>query len=119
MNVVLLPRAGSRLLPHPDNLLPFLTREPGGVAWGSHRGFIAGLAVAWFKDRKQVTERPSEYRDFPRASGPSPREALQEALRRGDMAKAAELYFELPPAETRRLLSPDDSIALANWLAKK
>jgi hypothetical protein len=34
------------------------------------------------------------------------------------MAKAAELYFELPPGETRRLLSPDDSIALANWLAK-
>jgi membrane associated rhomboid family serine protease len=123
MNVVLLPARlvlGFYLIL--ENLLPFLlTRgsQGAGVAHGAHiGGFLAGLAVAWLKDRKQVTERPSEYRDFPRASGTSPRDALQEALRRGDMGKAAELYFELPSDETRRLLSPDDSIALANWLAK-
>ena len=123
MNVVLLPARlvlGFYLIL--ENLLPFLlTRgsQGAGVAHGAHiGGFLAGLAVAWLKDRKQVTERPSEYRDFPRASGTSPRDALQEALRRGDMGKAAELYFELPSDETRRLLSPDDTIALANWLAK-
>jgi membrane associated rhomboid family serine protease len=123
MNVVLLPARlvlGFYLIL--DNILPFLLTRgtPGaGVAHGAHiGGFLAGLAVAWFMDRKVVTERPSEYRDFPRASGATPREALQESLRRGDMGKAAELYFELPTGETRRLLSPDDSIALANWLAK-
>jgi len=105
-----------------DNILPFLlTRGTAGagVAYGAHiGGFLAGLAVAWFMDRKQVTARPSEYRDFPRASGATPSEALKESLRRGELDKAAELYFELPVEETRRLLSPDDSIALANWLAK-
>ena len=123
MNVVLLPARlvlGFYLIL--DNLLPFLlTRgsQGAGVAFGAHiGGFLAGLAVAWFKDRKQVTARPSEYRDFPRASGATPRGALQESLRRGELDKAAELYFELPSEETRRLLSPDDSIALANWLVK-
>jgi membrane associated rhomboid family serine protease len=123
MNVVQLPARlvlGFYLIL--DNILPFLLSRgtPGaGVAYGAHiGGFLAGLAVAWLKNRKEVTERPSEYRDFPRVSGPSPREALQESLRRADMAKAAELYFELPPGETRRLLSPNDSIALGNWLAK-
>ena len=122
MNVVLLPARlvlGFYLIL--DNILPFLLTRgtPGaGVAYGAHiGGFLAGLAVAWLKDRKQVTERPSEYRDFPRALSTSPREALQEALRRGDMDKAAALYFDLPAEETRRLLSPDDSIALANWVA--
>jgi tetratricopeptide (TPR) repeat protein len=105
-----------------DNILPFLlTRgsQGAGVAYGAHiGGFLVGLAVAWSKDRKQVTERPAEYRDVPRASGASFREALKEALGRGEMEKAAELYFELPSGETRRILSPDDSIALANWLAQ-
>jgi hypothetical protein len=123
MNVVMLPARlvlGFYLIL--DNILPFLlTRgsQGAGVAYGAHiGGFLAGLAVAWLKDRKQVTARPAEYRDFPRASGASPREALQEALGRGDMEKSSELYFELPAEATRRLLSPDDSIALANWLAK-
>jgi len=123
MNVVLLPARlvlGFYLIL--DNILPFLLTRgtPGaGVAHGAHiGGFLAGLAVAWFKDRKEVTARPSEYRDFPRASGATPREALQESLRRGELAKAAELYFELSAEETRRLLSPDDSLALGNWLAE-
>ncbi len=105
-----------------DNIFPFLlTRgtQGAGVAYGAHiGGFVAGLAVAWFKNRREVTARPEEYRDLPRATGPTPREALQDALGRGDMAKAAKLYFELSADETRRLLSPDDSIALANWLAE-
>lgn len=123
MNVVFLPARlvlGFYLIL--DNLLPFLlTRgsQGAGVAFGAHiGGFLAGLAVAWWKDRKQVTGRPAEYRDVPRVSGASFREALEEALRGGQMERAAELYFELPSGETRRILSPDDSIAFANWLAE-
>ncbi|MGH9322628.1 MAG: rhomboid family intramembrane serine protease [Vicinamibacteria bacterium] len=106
-----------------DNILPFLvTRgtEGAGVAYGAHiGGFLAGLAVAWFKDRKIVTERPSEYRDVERAPrSRSPREAIQQELKRGSFERAAELYFQLSSDQTRRLLSPDDSIALGNWLAK-
>jgi membrane associated rhomboid family serine protease len=123
MNVVLLPARlvlGFYLIL--DNILPFLLTRgtPGaGVAYGAHiGGFLAGLALAWFQDRRKVTARPAEYRDFPRVSGAPARDALQEALGRGDMGRAGELYFELPVEQTRRLLSPDDSIALANWLAK-
>jgi membrane associated rhomboid family serine protease len=123
MNVVLLPARlvlGFYLVL--DNLLPFLLTRgtPGaGVAFGAHiGGFLAGLGVAWWKDRKQVTGRPAEYRDVPRARGPSLLEVLEETLRRGDMGKAAELYFEIPSSETRRILTPDDSIGLANWLAE-
>ncbi|HJS74635.1 MAG TPA: rhomboid family intramembrane serine protease [Vicinamibacteria bacterium] len=105
-----------------DNIFPFLlSRGTGGagVAYGAHiGGFLAGLAVAWLKNRREVVAQPEEYRDLPRATGPTPRESLQDALRREDMARAAPLYFELSADESRRLLSPDDSIALANWLAK-
>jgi hypothetical protein len=105
-----------------DNIFPFLlTRgsQGAGVAYGAHiGGFLAGLAVAWLKNRREVDARPEEYRDLPRATGPTTRESLQDALRRVDMGRAAQLYFELSPDETRRLLTPDDSIALANWLAK-
>jgi membrane associated rhomboid family serine protease len=105
-----------------DNIFPFLlTRgsQGAGVAYGAHiGGFLAGLAVAWLKNRREVDARPQEYRDLPQVTGPTPREALQDALRREDLARAAQLYFELSADETRRLLSPDDSIALANWLAK-
>jgi tetratricopeptide (TPR) repeat protein len=105
-----------------DNLLPFLLTRgtPGaGVAFGAHiGGFLAGLGVAWWLDRRQVVAQPEEYRDVPRATGASFRDLLQDSLRRGDLGKAAELYFELPSSETRRMLSPDDSIALANWLAE-
>jgi membrane associated rhomboid family serine protease len=123
MNVVFLPARlvlGFYLVL--DNLLPFLlTRgSPGaGVAFGAHiGGFLAGLGAAWWQDRRQVVARPEEYRDVPRASGASPSELLREALRRRELRKAAELYFELPSSETRRMLSPDESIALANWLAE-
>jgi membrane associated rhomboid family serine protease len=123
MNMVLLPARlvlGFYLVL--DNILPFLiTRgtQGAGVAYGAHiGGFLAGLAAAWFKDRRQVTERPSEYQNLPRASGVSHREALQEALRRGELPRAAELYFEIPPEEARRVLSADDSIALSRWLAE-
>src|SRR3972149_5366940 len=48
-----------------ENLLPFLiTRGTGrGVAYGAHiGGFLAGLLVAWLRNRREVTGRPPEYR---------------------------------------------------------
>ena len=36
-----------------DNVLPFLISQGGGVAHGAHiGGFIAGLAVAWWKNKR-------------------------------------------------------------------
>ncbi len=103
-----------------DNIFPFLLArgtQGAGVAYGAHiGGFLAGLAVAWLHDRKALTGRPEEYRDVPRASAPSVRETLQEALRSGEVEKAAQLYFEVPAPETRRLLSPEESLELAGWL---
>lgn len=101
-----------------DNLLPFLlTRggSGGGVAHGAHiGGFLAGLASAWLMDRRLLRQRPREYagKTRPRAS------TVQEALEEGRFAEAAELYFSLPPEATRRLLSPEASLALARWLAE-
>jgi hypothetical protein len=105
-----------------DNVFPFLLSrgaQGAGVAYGAHiGGFLAGLAVAWLHDRRQLAGRPPEYASGPRASAPAVGETLQEALRRGDMGRAAELYFEVPPEGARRLLSPEDSLDLAGWLAE-
>jgi membrane associated rhomboid family serine protease len=106
-----------------DNLLPFLlTRgfEGGGVAYGAHiGGFIAGLAVAWFMDRRELSERPSEYR---RVATPeveaSAEDALRSALADGRMREAAQIYFALAPHATRRLLSPQELLALGDWLRR-
>jgi membrane associated rhomboid family serine protease len=124
MNVVLLPARivlGFYLIL--ENLLPFLLSAGGGgggVAHGAHiGGFVAGLAVAWVMDRKQVATRPDEYRDRrwepPRQTA---REVIESELQGGNYQKAADDYFRLSSEETRRLLSPDDSILLGNWLAK-
>ncbi len=105
-----------------DNLLPFLLAggAEGGVAHGAHiGGFIAGLAVAWFMDRRELSERPPEYR---RPAAPqvaaTAEEALQAALADGRIRDAARLYFSLDPQATRRLLLPADSLALGEWLRR-
>jgi membrane associated rhomboid family serine protease len=108
-----------------SNLLPFLaTRgmEGGGVAYGAHiGGFIAGLAVAWVMDRREVTERPREYRgekpDLKLVR--SPVETIAAAISGGDYEQAAELYFSLSAGATRRVLSPAHSLALGGWLARE
>lgn len=105
-----------------DNLLPFFLARGagGGVAYGAHiGGFLGGLAVAYFLNQRQVTSRPSEYREEARpAATRSAAEAITALARRGDFEKASELYFALPYGETHGVLSPDDSIALGNWLAR-
>ncbi|HET7853049.1 MAG TPA: rhomboid family intramembrane serine protease [Candidatus Methylomirabilis sp.] len=122
MNVFMVPARivlGLYLLA--DNLLPFLiTRGAGGgVAHGAHiGGFLVGLAVAWVMDRRQVTGRPREYRAVSATaeSGETPAQSLARAIAGGDFATAAQAYFALSPDQTRRVLQPEDSLALADWL---
>ncbi|MGH7822969.1 MAG: rhomboid family intramembrane serine protease, partial [Candidatus Binatia bacterium] len=101
-----------------DNLLPFLlTRglDGPGVAYGAHiGGFLAGMAVAWLMERRDTLRSPREYRQAHSAAG---RAGLSAALAGGRPDEAADAYFSLPAAATRRLLSPHDSLTMAEWLA--
>jgi len=100
-------------------VLPFLLArgmEGGGVAHGAHiGGFVAGLVAAWLFDRREVEARPAEYA---RAAGPAPvgRAGLHEAIDAGRYRDAAAQYFALAGRDTRRVLDPNDSLALADWL---
>ncbi len=122
MNVFMVPaRVVLGLYLLADNLLPFLIARGtgGGVAHGAHiGGFLAGLAVAWVMDRRQVTGRPPEYRAVSAAaeSEETPAHSLAQAIARGDFATAAQAYFALSPDQSRRVLQPEDSLALADWL---
>jgi tetratricopeptide (TPR) repeat protein len=104
-----------------DNLLPFLFSRGsggGGVAHGAHiGGFIAGLMIAWMLDRRGITEAPREYRGIGAVVGATTEE-VSVALGRGDLAAAATAYFALPPEATRRLLRPEESLALAEGLVQ-
>lgn len=108
-----------------DNLLPFLFSRSGagGVAHGAHiGGFIAGLAVAWVLDRRQLAARPAEYAGDSDSSVPpvldeSPSDLVRQAVDRDAWEEAARGYFALPADATRRLLRPEQSLALADWLA--
>jgi membrane associated rhomboid family serine protease len=104
-----------------DNLLPFLIARGtgGGVAHGAHiGGFLAGLLVAWVMNRREVTGRPLEYRAVSTVaeSEETPVHSLAQAIGRGDFATAAQAYFALSPDQTQRVLQPEDSLALADWL---
>jgi rhomboid family protein len=100
-----------------DNLLPYLLASSDvGVAHGAHiGGFLAGLAAAWIWNRRDVAEQP---REFPRAR-PERRpagETVGELIEAGLLEEAAERYFALATGATRRLLTPEHSLALARWL---
>ena len=104
-----------------DNLLPFLATRGsagGGVAYGAHiGGFVVGWLTAWVMDRRALRARPAPYRHAPRVRREgSPAELVHAALDGGRFAEAARLYFALPPAATQRLLTPEESLALAAWL---
>jgi membrane associated rhomboid family serine protease len=124
MNVFMVPaRVVLGLYLLVDNLLPFLiTRGTGGgVAHGAHiGGFLAGLLVAWVMDRREVAGRPPEYRAVSAAADAeeTPALSLAQAIARGDFATAAQAYFALSPNQTRRVLQPEDSLALADWLQR-
>lgn len=123
MNVITVPARfvlGFYLLV--DNLLPFLVirgTQGGGVAHGAHiGGFLAGLAVAWYMDRREVVGRPKEYRQVhaPAEAGETPAQRITKSLATGDYTGAAQAYFALEPDQTRRILTPEGSLALADWL---
>ena len=105
-----------------DNLLPFLVTqglEGGGVAYGAHiGGFLAGLGTAWAMNRRQTLSRPVEYRSPPVRAKASPAQAMADLLEATRLEDAARWYFSIPAEQTRRVLGPDHSIALANWLAR-
>ncbi|HVN87135.1 MAG TPA: rhomboid family intramembrane serine protease [Candidatus Binatia bacterium] len=106
-----------------DNLLPFLlTRgmDGGGVAYGAHiGGFIAGLAIAWWMDRREVRGRPREFRRAEVEATGTPAELIRGAIVAGRFAEAAAAYFHLAPEATRGLLAPTESLALAEWLRQQ
>jgi tetratricopeptide (TPR) repeat protein len=107
-----------------DNVLPFLLTRGGGagVAHGAHiGGFLAGLAVAWIWNRREVDWRPSEYRqaEEPKTEAKGPGEVISADIRRGEFEDAAKTYFRLPSEKTRRLLNPTDSLELGRWLARE
>jgi membrane associated rhomboid family serine protease len=100
-----------------DNLLPYLfATSDVGVAHGAHiGGFVAGLGAAWLWSRRGADIQPPE---FPRAR-PERRpagETVGELIAAGLMEEAAERYFALSTGATRRLLTPEHSLALAHWL---
>jgi membrane associated rhomboid family serine protease len=104
-----------------DNLLPLLLtmgQRGGGVAHGAHiGGFVAGMAVAWALNRREVAAAPEAYRKAA-AGEPAAADVLAGAIQEGDMLGAARSYFALPPEKARRALAPGDSIRLAAWLAE-
>jgi membrane associated rhomboid family serine protease len=105
-----------------DNLLPLLVSSgEGGIAYGAHiGGFVAGLGVAWVMDRRGVRHVPPEYAcakpvtEHGNALGAD----LAEKIQRGRFGDAAVGYFSLPWTATRRILPPDDTMALADWLRR-
>ena len=122
MNVVRAPaRLVLGLYLFMDNLMPFLiTRgmEGGGVAYGAHiGGFLGGLGWAWWLGRREIAGRPSEYRGMSAAPSPSPGEQVGTLVSEERLRDAATAYFRLTSEQARRLLSPEHSIALGNWLA--
>ena len=106
-----------------DNLLPFVLggSDGGGVAHGAHiGGFVAGLAAAWIIERRPGSAVGNVY-TVESAAGdelgtPAP---AGGSLAEVDMARVATAYFKLPPDQTRRALTAEDSLALGTWLARE
>jgi tetratricopeptide (TPR) repeat protein len=67
--------------------------------------------------RREVTAQPPEFRAEAGATESRSAAAIVEAMRAGDMVAAARAYFAFAPDQTRRLLDPGESLALAKWLA--
>ena len=97
-----------------DNLLPFLVAGEGGVAHGAHiGGFIAGAIAAVVIERTGWSKQPADIDPDPRPTGTGD---VRVALADGRYAEAAQAYFALPEAEAERAISPDEAVALAQWL---
>ena len=105
-----------------DNLLPFLVTQGldgGGVAYGAHiGGFFGGLGTAWAMRRRQTLRTPAEYRPPARRAEAAAAPSVADDVGAGRFEKAAQAYFSIPAERTHRLLKPDDSITLGDWLAQ-
>ena len=106
-----------------DNVFPLLVTGGSGtgVAYGAHiGGFVAGLVVAWVIERRAPSSRPREYRQWKKVVPLErpPAEEMAQAVRLRDFEHAARLYFAMRPEETRGALSPEESLALGEWLAE-
>ena len=103
-----------------SNLLPFLISQGmpgGGVAYGAHiGGFLGGLGWAWWEGKREVSARPAEYRRGPTVPLPSAGELVAQMIDADQFSDAAQAYFRLTPAQSRRFLAPAHSISLADWL---
>jgi membrane associated rhomboid family serine protease len=109
-----------------DNLLPFLMSGGsggGGVAYGAHLGgFVAGLLAARIVTPREARVSADSLGDQGQPGGVAqPLTAIPQTvgdrLNGGDMAGAARAYFTLTPDKTQGLLTPEQSLRLADWLA--
>lgn len=106
-----------------DNILPLLiTGGASGVAYGAHLGgFIAAVGAAVLLDR-YVLQRPEGPVRMPRppareaASAGDPVAGYRQALDRGDLGGALSLLMDIPRAQVRRDLAPEDTLRLAELL---
>ena len=97
-----------------DNLLPFLLAGESGVARGAHiGGFIAGALVAAVMDRSGWMKQPGDLEPEERHTGAGD---VRVALADGRYGDAARGYLALPAAEAERAVSPDEAVALGQWL---
>lgn len=124
MNVVAVPARlvlGLYLLL--DNLLPFMLTgggSGGGVAYGAHiGGFLAGLVLAGWWDRREERTGPDEFRWRTPMDAVPPPLTVRGALRSGDFETAARLYFSLPAEEVAGELSAEEALRLARWLEEE
>jgi membrane associated rhomboid family serine protease len=99
-----------------DNLLPYLiAADRSGVAHGAHiGGFVAGIAAAWVIDRRALASPRAFEVETPRA--PVAETSVGALLDAGQMEDAAERYFRIPVGGSRRVLTAEQSLALAHWL---
>jgi hypothetical protein len=122
MNVVTIPaRLVLGFYLFVDNLLPFMFsmgQRGGGVAHGAHiGGFVAGVAVAWLLNRRETNAVPADLPAVEADRVPTGGKAVAAAIEAGDMPAAARAYFGLTQEQSRKVLDPDASVALGDWLA--
>lgn len=105
-----------------DNVMPFLITRGmggGGIAYGAHiGGFLGGLGWAWWADRRRVDSGFGGHQDAEDHTVSSPTEEVARLLEQGKFWDVTPAYFRLTADQSKYLLTPDHSIALADWLAK-
>ena len=68
--------------------------------------------------RRQTLRTPAEYRPPARRAEAAAAPSVADDVGAGRFEKAAQAYFSIPAERTHRLLKPDHSITLGDWLAQ-